>query len=144
MTDIPNIAEGYDRHFRQSPLTEPWEPLYSKRTDDAVIIALRAGAQHCNSRDFVHGGLISALADNAMGLSCALHHERAGQKLGGLVTVTLNMEFVGKAQKDQWLEFRTSFVKPGRSLDAAQGQVLADGKVCALMSATFKVTLRNT
>jgi acyl-coenzyme A thioesterase PaaI-like protein len=26
-------------------------------------------AVHCNSRGFVHGGVIAALADNAMGLS---------------------------------------------------------------------------
>src|SRR5713101_6907570 len=31
---------GFKRHFRQSPLTDPWEPLYSKRTDKAVIIGL--------------------------------------------------------------------------------------------------------
>ncbi len=37
-TDIP---DGFERHFRQSPLTDPWEPLYSKRTDKAVIIGLR-------------------------------------------------------------------------------------------------------
>jgi len=27
---------------------------------------------HTNSRGLIHGGLISALADNAMGYSCAL------------------------------------------------------------------------
>jgi hypothetical protein len=25
------IPEGFERHFRQSLLTGPWEPLYSKR-----------------------------------------------------------------------------------------------------------------
>ena len=129
------IHDGFKPHFRQSPLTDPWEPLYSKRTDAAVIIGLIADVQHCNSRGFVHGGLISALADNAMGLSCAGHHE----KLSGLVTLSLSMDFVGKAERAQWLEFQTRFVKPGRSIDTAQGQVTADGKVCALMSATFKV-----
>jgi hypothetical protein len=28
-TEIP---EGFEPHYRQSPLTDPWEPLYSKRT----------------------------------------------------------------------------------------------------------------
>jgi hypothetical protein len=37
-TDIP---EGFEPHFRKSPFTDPWEPLYSKRTDKAVIIGLR-------------------------------------------------------------------------------------------------------
>ncbi len=37
-TEIP---EGFEPHSRKSPLTEPWEPLYAKRTDKAVIIGLR-------------------------------------------------------------------------------------------------------
>ena len=41
-TDAPiaDIPEGFEPHFRKSPMTDPWEPLYSKRTDKAVIIGL--------------------------------------------------------------------------------------------------------
>jgi acyl-coenzyme A thioesterase PaaI-like protein len=56
-TDIP---AGFERHFRRSPLTEPWEPLYSKRTDRAVIIGLRLAKPHTNGRGLIHGGLIAA------------------------------------------------------------------------------------
>lgn len=133
MTDAP--PEGFTPHFRKSPLTDPWEPLYSKRTDSAVVIGLRAADAHCNSRGFVHGGLISALADNAMGLSCAVRHEN----LGGLVTISLHVDFVSSAKKGDWIEFETTTVKPGRSIDAAQGMVTANGKPCAMIGATFKV-----
>ena len=57
-TDIP---PGFEPHFRQSPLTDPWEPLYSKRTDKAVIIGLRLAKPHTNARGLIHGGLIAAL-----------------------------------------------------------------------------------
>ena len=66
-TDIP---EGFERRTRRSPLTDPWEPLYSKQTDKAVIIGLRLAKPHTNGRGLIHGGLIAALADNAMGHSC--------------------------------------------------------------------------
>ena len=132
MADIP---KGFVPHFRKSPLTDPWEPLYSHVTETAVMIGMRAGQQHCNSRGFVHGGMISALADNAMGLSCARQHKPAA----GLVTVSLNLEFLKAARDGQWLEFITSFTKIGRTIDFAQGSVEADGNVCALMSATFAV-----
>lgn len=131
--------EGFEPHFRKSPLTAPWEPLYSKATDDAVIIGLRAGEQHCNARGFVHGGLISALADNAMGLSCA----RRRDHVGGLVTISLNMDFMRSAQIGQWLEFRATHVQNGGKIDVAQGQVTADGEPCALVSATFRVLSRR-
>ncbi|MDF1722830.1 MAG: PaaI family thioesterase [Minwuia sp.] len=136
MTETPaNPPEGFEPHFRKSPLTAPWEPLFSKVTDDAVIIGLRAAAQHCNARGSVHGGLISALADNAMGLSCA----RRRDHVGGLVTITLNMDFLQPAQIGQWLEFRANYVRNGGKIDVAQGQVTADGEPCALVAATFRV-----
>ncbi len=126
---------GFARHDRQSPLTDPWEPLFSRYTDGAVVLGLRAGTAHTNSRGFVHGGLISALSDNAMGLSCA----RRLDKVGGLVTVNLSVDFLGSAFKGQWLEFDTVFVKPGRSLAFAQAFVTADGQPIAKANAVFKV-----
>ncbi len=129
------IPEGFERHYRQSPVTDPWEPLYSRRTEDAVILGLMARAAHTNSRGFVHGGLISALADNAMGLSCS--HRLGGE--ASLVTVNLTLDFLGSAQVGQWLEFTTAFVKNGGSLSFAQAFVTADGQPCARANGVFKV-----
>jgi uncharacterized protein (TIGR00369 family) len=131
--DAPPI--GFLPHDRKSPLTDPWEPLYSRKTDGAVVLGLRAGAAHCNSRGFVHGGLIGALADNAMGLSCA----RRLNHTGGLVTVNLSIDFLGTALAGQWLEFDTVFVKPGRTLCFAQAFVTADGQPCGRANAVFRV-----
>ncbi len=135
LTEDEISERGFSRHFRQSPLTDPWEPLYSKTEETRVILALKADTQHCNSRGFVHGGLVSALADNAMGLSCGIQHD----DLKGLVTASLNLEFLAPATKGQWIEFLTDVTKTGKRLDAAQGQVLADGKPIAFFSATFSV-----
>ena len=63
---------------RHSPFTDPWEPLYSKTTDKAVIVGLRLATPHTNSRGLIHGGLIAALADAAMGYSCA--HRMGGDR----------------------------------------------------------------
>lgn len=131
----PPVPEGFERHYRQSPVTDPWEPLYSRKTEDAVILGLRAQAAHTNSRGFVHGGLISALADNAMGLSCS--HRLGGES--SLVTVNLTLDFLGSAQIGQWLEFTTAFVKNGGSLSFAQAFVTADGQPCARANGVFKV-----
>ncbi len=126
---------GFQRHDRKSAVTDPWEPLYSRKAERAVILGLRAGPAHINSRGFVHGGLIGALADNAMGLSCAW----ASGHGGGFVTVNLNVDFLSLAFEGQWLEFDTVFVKPGRTLAFAQAFVTADGHPCARANAVFKV-----
>jgi uncharacterized protein (TIGR00369 family) len=133
--DAPPVPAGFARHFRKSPLTDPWEPLYSRRTDKAVILGFHAAENHTNARGFVHGGLITALADNAMGLSCAI-------ALGGearLVTVNLGIDFLSVAKVGQWIAFDTPFVRPGSTICFAQAFVTADGKPCARANATFRV-----
>ena len=130
-----DIPEGFLPHTRRSGLTAPWEPLYAMERPDGLSLGLRAGSAHSNSRGFVHGGLISALADNAMGLSCA----RQLNDVGGLVTVSLSVDFLGSAQCDQWLEVRATARKTGRSLCFAEALVLADGEICARASGVFKV-----
>jgi uncharacterized protein (TIGR00369 family) len=131
-TDIP---KGFDRHFRQSPLTDPWEPLYSKRTDKAVIIGLRLARPHTNGRGLIHGGLIAALADNAMGYSCA--HLMGG--VSSLVTIGLAVDFTGTAQVGQWLAIETDVIKTGSTICFAQSLIKADDAVIARANATFRV-----
>nr|WP_213773356.1 PaaI family thioesterase [Bradyrhizobium sp. dw_78] len=131
----PDIPEGFERHFRQSPLTDPWEPLYSKRTDKAVIIGLRLARAHTNARGLIHGGLIAALADNAMGHSCAL-------QIGGtssLVTIGLAVDFVGSAKIGQWLTVESDVIRTGSTICFAQSLVKADDAVIARANATFRV-----
>ncbi|MDB5547464.1 MAG: thioesterase superfamily protein, partial [Tardiphaga sp.] len=103
-----DVPEGFVRHTRSSPLTEPWEPIYAKRSDSAVILALRLAKPHTNSRGMVHGGLIAALADNAMGLSCGVKIDSGGTRL---VTVSLAVDFLGTAQIGQWLTIEPDVVK---------------------------------
>jgi acyl-coenzyme A thioesterase PaaI-like protein len=129
------VPEGFERHTRRSGLTDPWEPIYARPSPHGVSLAIRAGAAHANSRGFVHGGLITALADNAMGLSCG--HQIANTS--GLVTVSLSVDFVGFAKVGQWLEIRPEVVKAGKSLCFATALVRADDSVCARASGVFKV-----
>ena len=94
---------------RRSPLTEPWQPLYAKQTDKAVIIGLRLAKPHTNGRGLIHGGLIAALSDAAMGHSCA--HVMGG--VSSLVTIGLAVDFVGSAEVGQWLAIESDVIKTG-------------------------------
>ena len=135
-----HIPEGYARHFRKSPLTDPWEPLYSKAANGSILLALCAREPHCNSRGFVHGGLISALADNAMGLS-VMETLRQGQEVQarGCVTVSLALDFMGSAQLGQWLEFVPRVLKAGSNLGFVDCIVRADDRPIARANATFRI-----
>jgi uncharacterized protein (TIGR00369 family) len=135
-TDIP---DGFERQSRPSPLTDPWEPIYSKHTPDAIILGLRLATPHTNARGFAHGGLIAALTDKAMGHSC-------GHKLRGaysLVTVSMAIDFISSAQIGQWLTFETDVIKTGSTLCFAQCFVKADDAVIARANATFRVVTKK-
>ena len=134
-----DIPDGFERQSRPSPLTDPWEPIYSKQTPDAIILGLRLATPHTNARGFAHGGLIAALTDKAMGHSC-------GHKMGGaysLVTVSMGVDFVSSAQIGQWLTFETDVIKTGSTLCFAQCFVKADGVVIARADATFRVVTKK-
>ena len=129
-----NIPPGFAPHFRHSPVTDPWEPLYSKPVDGKIVLGLRVRESHTNARGIAHGGLISALADNAMGLSCAYQFSTPHS----LLTVNLSIDFFGIAKIGEWLEFDTVFTKVGSTLCFAQAYVTANGVACAKAGATFR------
>lgn len=129
------IPDGFEPHFRKSPLTDPWEPLYSKRTDKAVIMGLRLARPHTNARGLIHGGLIAALADNAMGYSCA----QATGWTTTFVTISLSVDFIGSAETGQWLAIESDVIKTGSTICFAQSLIKADDVVIARANATFRV-----
>jgi uncharacterized protein (TIGR00369 family) len=138
-TPSPDIPAGFAPHFRKSPLTDPWEPLYAKRTEKAVIVGLRLARPHTNARGLIHGGLIAALADNAMGYSCA-------QVMGGqssLVTISLAVDFIGSAQVGQWLAVESEVIRTGHTICFAQSLIRADDVVIARANGTFRVVKKT-
>ena len=132
---MTNIPEGFEPHFRKSPFTEPWEPLYSKRTDRSVIIGLRLAKPHTNGRGLIHGGLIASLADNAMGYSCA----QATDWTTSFVTISLAVDYVGSAQIGQWLAVESDVIKTGSTICFAQCLIKADDVTIARASGAFRV-----
>ena len=128
------VPPGYEPHFRKSPVTDPWEPLYMKRSGNDFSLALRIDRQHCNARGLLHGGVISAVADNAMGLSCVLQMDHASA-----LTVNLAVDFLHTGKIGQWLEVQACPAKLGRTLSFADARIFADDDLIARASATFRI-----
>jgi uncharacterized protein (TIGR00369 family) len=136
-SEIPQteIPDGFEPHFRKSPFTEPWEPLYSKKGEKSVSMGLRLAKAHTNARGLIHGGLIASLADNAMGYSCA----QATGWTTSYVTVSLSVDYVGSAVIGQWLAVDCEVIRTGSTLCFAQCLLTADDAVIARANATFRV-----
>lgn len=133
--DMQAPPDGFAPHFKTSPVTAPWEPLYSRRGERSVEMGLWLRQAHCNSRGFVHGGVIAALADNAMGLSCVAC--QPGVK--GALTVSLGVDYVATAKLGQWLLIAPRVIKAGGTLGFADALVTADGEAIARANATFRM-----
>ena len=140
MTAETDIPEGFTPHFRKSKVTDPWEPLFWREVDGGIQIGTRLNENHCNGRGFVHGGVIAALADNAMGLSYvhSLQDVRERDRKVSAVTISLQVDYASGAAKGQWLQIEPRVIKSGKSIGFVDALITGDGETIARASATFK------
>src|SRR5271168_1015451 len=117
---------GFELNSRKSPLTDPWEPIYTRESEDAVELGLVVAEPHTNSRGLLHGGLIAALSDKVMGTTCGQAVRRKGLPATGLVTLSLSVDYMGQAKIGDWLAFEADFSRAGRTLCFAGVQVTAN------------------
>ncbi len=134
MTQDHAIPPGFTPHFRQSPVTDPWEPLYSRVTDAAVEIGLRIDQAHCNARGMLHGGVMASLADNAMGLTY-------GQALTvppQILTVSLSVDYMAAARLGDWLTVSPRLLRASKSMGFVDALLTAGDTPIARASGTFR------
>jgi len=136
-----DIPEGFAPDLPKSPITDPWEPLYSKRTEKAVVLGLRVAKPHTNGQGQVHGGLIATLVDNAMAYSC--RQVMGGWASSWMATISLTVDFIGPAQIGQWLTVESDVIKTGKTICFAQSLIKADDSVIARANATFRVVPKH-
>jgi uncharacterized protein (TIGR00369 family) len=129
------VPEGFAPHFKRSPVTDPWEPLFSRRGEKSVQLGVWLREAHCNSRGLLHGGVIAALADNAMGLSCVASQQAARSAL----TVSLNVDYLATTKIGQWLLIDPRVVKTGSTLGFVDALIAADAETIARATATFRM-----
>jgi acyl-coenzyme A thioesterase PaaI-like protein len=129
------VPADFVLHTRSSAVTKPWEPIYGSPREGSFRLGLIIADAHCNSRQMLHGGVIAALADNAMGLTLASVSGRAGS----VVTTSLAVDYFGLGKIGQWLEIAPRLVSAGKSSGIVDALVSADGTVVARANASFRI-----
>ena len=94
--------------------------------------------EHCNARGILHGGVIAALADNAMGMSYVVAARNAGLEIITPLTVTLSIDYAATARIGQWLQIEPRVIKAGRTTGFVDALVKGDNATAARASATFR------
>jgi acyl-coenzyme A thioesterase PaaI-like protein len=129
------VPEGFSLHTRRSTVTDAWAPIFARIVPPAFVLGLRVADAHCNSRGGLHGGVIAALADNAMGLSLAMQADPPSSP----VTTSLSIDYFGKAAIGAWLTVETDHVLRQGLNGFTHALVLADGVAVARASAVFRL-----
>jgi uncharacterized protein (TIGR00369 family) len=130
------VPPDFQPHFRKSPVTDPWEPLFSRLREDGADLLFEVRPAHCNSRGFLHGGVLATLCDNAMGLSLGIALK---QEAPQIVTVTLSIDYAGSARLGDTVVIVPRVIRAGGSLGFCDALVSAGDVVIARANATFRV-----
>lgn len=149
MPEASEVPPGFRPHGRHSPVTAPWEPLFARVVDSAYRIGFHVRECHCNGRGFLHGGVVAAIADNAMGLTYGLALEGMPPRAdgrpvrGSIVTLGLSVDYVATAAGGSWFEVQPRLLNAGKATGFVDALLLADGAVVARANATFRNLVRD-
>lgn len=132
MSEIP---EGFAPLSRTSPYTELLGPIYQKTDASKLVIGFFVEDKHCNARGLAHGGVLGTLADIAMGYAAAFSTEPPTP----MVTASQTMDYVGKAEKGNWVEAHPEVHKVGRSMAFAGCRFYVGSRCIATSSGVFSV-----
>jgi acyl-coenzyme A thioesterase 13 len=128
------IPEGWRPLPGLSPFNALVGPLYERRVDTNLSLALRIEAKHTNSRGLCHGGVLATLADLALGY--AMQAAGGGGSVG-FVTLHLSLDYAGSAKLGDWIESAVEIQRVGSRLAFANGYLVAEGQRIVRASAIF-------
>ncbi len=148
-----SIPAGFELLDTNSPFNQKVGPYYCRMRGDAFVLGMEVAAKHCNSGGRIHGGMISALADVAIGHNIGLARVREleqapepeGRKFATgvagapIATVSMSLDFVGTARVGDWVEVQVDVQRTGKSLAFANAYVICGKHRIARVSAVFKI-----
>jgi len=105
--------------------------------DGAARVSLEIGENHGNRHGVLHGGFISLLLDNAMGVTSSLTASPDGRQ--PFLTVSMNVNFIAAARVGEVVHATASVIGGGKRLLFLQAELRkADGSLVATATGTFK------
>ncbi|ETT37179.1 PaaI family thioesterase [Paenibacillus sp. FSL R7-0313] len=112
---------------------------YIKGDGKEVKIALTAGEHHTNSMGIIHGGVLTSLMDQAMGMVAT-----AAMEVDGCVTTNLNVHFLAPMKQGELTVTATVLHQAGRSVTTQSEVRDASGTLGCMATATFRIARPRT
>jgi uncharacterized protein (TIGR00369 family) len=118
------------------PLTENMGIKCDHSEAGICTATLQATPEHCNKHGFVHGAVLFAMADVAMGaaVATAIKHEKL------VVSLSVNAHYVKPAVPGELIA-QASIVRLGKTVAVTRTDICNNkGKVCAVFTADFHIS----
>lgn len=129
-----DVPEGHAPLEFGGPYFRALGPMYGRReAGGGLVVGLRVAEHHLNIQGYAHGGMLTTLADGALGLNIAI----ARGKRGGQVTVSLTADFLSSARLGDWLEARVTITRMGQRLAYANCDLMVGKRHVLRSSAVF-------
>jgi uncharacterized protein (TIGR00369 family) len=100
---------------------------------DVVEHALYILPRHTNGLGLLHGGMLSAFLDGAMGTAVSRGARRSG------LTIHLSVDFQRMARRGEWLTARARMTHAAGDVAFAEAQALVGGRVVGRSTGVFKL-----
>ena len=124
---------GFVPFERASPFLDLIGPLLFRRDEDGIQFALRIDERHLNARGFVHGGVLAALADVALGYTASLEKEPPAR----LITASLTIDFVRAVSAGELVVATVDVQRVGSRIAFANCYLACEERRVARASAVF-------
>nr|MDT0667484.1 PaaI family thioesterase [Micromonospora sp. DSM 115978] len=125
-----STSDEFEPWPRPSPVLDRLGPFWRHR-DDPLLVGFTVDDNKLNARGLLHGGVLAAFADAAVGHALAASTDPPTP----LVTVNLNCDYTGTAKLGDWVE---GIVTPSRV-----GRRMAVGTVVFTTGSRTVATVRG-
>jgi len=107
------------------------------RKVDYAEVTLKVGPQHLNRASIPHGGVLATLLDSAAGFAAAYAEDP--EKPLAVVTLSINVMFLGQARLGDILTARGKRIGGGKSIAFAEAEITnQEGRAIARAEGVFK------
>ena len=132
-----------------SPFNNLVGPYYAALLNESLIIGMVLEEKHCNTSGRLHGAMVCAIFDTVLGHNVGLTiAKEAGEDLSkyaagvqgaSVVTVSLTTEYMGTANKGDWIESTAQVQRAGRSLAYVNAELYCAEERIAKASGVFRI-----
>ena len=130
------LPAGFVPYREPSPFLDRVGPIYERDDETGLVFGIRVLDHHCNRRGIAHGGLLVSLADVVLGKTAEWRADPPPR----LLTTGIAYDFMGIAQRGEWIEAQADFYRVGREVAFANCYIRVGTKIIGRANGQYKVS----